>query len=542
MKAWKFLGAPLMFMLLTGMPWCIASAANDTTEPVTANSGEHVTVGNVDVTGNGSAVAVSTNNEQSASAKVNGNVTFTNQSGGIAAFAQGDKGDASVDVSGNISTTTGCVGYGVGAASMNGGNAEANVGGNITVKSDTSAYGVDSYSGDVNVAGNVTAEGPTSLGVSAMTDKKTSVKVNGSVNSTGYDALGIKLQTLGPADADLNVTVGNGVNVESTIECDYSSAQGISVLNSGGKITADITGDVVTKVVKGMSCGIEIPRMDGTEPADGSSNTILIHGNLTSDGIGIHKSTTSSPTVTNILVEDEIQAKTVGVLSETAPLGDGTDTSESGKFNLTVWKIKLNENGNAAEYNIDPGYFPDGIVPEDVVTHGADKEFEKRIMYIIKLEQPGEGGKIKAVNAKGKALSKSFGFDVAHEGDKIILKANLAKGFKIIAAYNGNGEKETLLKDENGNYYIIVPKGGGVYLSVELEDTTEHSYTDSDDEQSACEISDEKSAEGSAKNSAVPKTGDESQTTPWFLLFSVAAIGSIAGTKVCGKKNQKESI
>ena len=91
-------------------------------------------------------------------------------------------------------------------------------------------------------------------------------------------------------------------------------------------------------------------------------------------------------------------------------------------------------------------------------------------MYIAKVKQPSRGGTLKAVDADGKALPTSYGFPVAHEGEKVILKANLQSGWKIKAAYNGDGaNKQKLSKDENGNYYIIVPKGGGICLSADLE-------------------------------------------------------------------------
>jgi len=91
-------------------------------------------------------------------------------------------------------------------------------------------------------------------------------------------------------------------------------------------------------------------------------------------------------------------------------------------------------------------------------------------MYIAKVEQPSKGGTLKAVDPNGSDLSKSYDFPVAHEGDKVILKANLQSGWKIKAAYNGKGaNKQQLSKDKNGNYYIIVPKGGGINLSADLE-------------------------------------------------------------------------
>ena len=91
-------------------------------------------------------------------------------------------------------------------------------------------------------------------------------------------------------------------------------------------------------------------------------------------------------------------------------------------------------------------------------------------MYIAKVEQPSKGGTLKVVDANGSDLPKNYDFPVAHEGEKVILKANLQSGWKIKAAYNGEGaNKQQLLKDENGNYYIIVPKGGGICLSADLE-------------------------------------------------------------------------
>ncbi len=42
-------------------------------------------------------------------------------------------------------------------------------------------------------------------------------------------------------------------------------------------------------------------------------------------------------------------------------------------------------------------------------------------------------------------------------------------GYHLTAAYNGTEKLEVLGQDENGNYYIVVPRGGGVYLSVVLD-------------------------------------------------------------------------
>ena len=50
-------------------------------------------------------------------------------------------------------------------------------------------------------------------------------------------------------------------------------------------------------------------------------------------------------------------------------------------------------------------------------------------------------------------------------------------GYKLVGAYNGDGDKVPLKKDDHGNYYVVVPKAGGVYLSAEFEEDS-----DDDDE------------------------------------------------------------
>ena len=59
----------------------------------------------------------------------------------------------------------------------------------------------------------------------------------------------------------------------------------------------------------------------------------------------------------------------------------------------------------------------------------ATAAFEKHIIYIAKVEQPSKGGTLKAVDPNGSDLPKNYDFPVAHESEKVILKANLQSGF-----------------------------------------------------------------------------------------------------------------
>lgn len=109
--------------------------------------------------------------------------------------------------------------------------------------------------------------------------------------------------------------------------------------------------------------------------------------------------------------------------------------------------------------------------------------------YIVKIEQPKAGGTVRATKADGSPLDKKFndstglygkmldiyekhvvesaafadevGFEVAHETDKVLLKVDLEKGYKVAHAYNGMGERVELLVDDKGDHYVMVERGGG---------------------------------------------------------------------------------
>lgn len=624
MKTWKFLGAPLMLMLLAGMPWCIASAEDDRTEPVVVNAGENVTVDrNISVSNESNAVKVEAyqgEDSKDASLTVKGNVSIESDGSHSAEAVNiwGYDGRATVDISGNIIAEGfyGSVGLKASGNPYNDptkGYATAKIGGNVTAKdnpdiaipstSDTyNTYGVKGMSNtNIDIGGNVSAEGQEAIGMDVFDvtakvngdveakgkystalyagadENKGNVSIAKNITANGLDATGINLKTLWSQQAELSVSVGGDITTTATGTEEYQRATGIAIDSYGGKTLAEVNGDVIANSATGKANGIRIGGYWGEGDRYPGETKALVHGNLVSNGSGVcilASGTPDAPIKTEILVENEIQADEVGVgLSESlpnavAPSDNVTDTGDSANLisapdiHLTVWKINKNERDNVAEWITDRTMVL-GDVSGMETQPTAARDFElHNIMYIIKVEQPGEGGTITAVDENGNALPKSFGFDVAHEGEKVMLKANLAEGYKIVAAYNGLGEKLPLLKDENGNYYIFVPKGGGVYLSVELEDTTEHSYSEPDDDEKNTitndaskensktdDIKTEELAVSSAlpegnqsyyTQSAMPKTGDNNQITPWLVL-SVVSAGGIAGMEICNKKAKRKS-
>ncbi len=97
------------------------------------------------------------------------------------------------------------------------------------------------------------------------------------------------------------------------------------------------------------------------------------------------------------------------------------------------------------------------------VEGGDSDKVEKAIQYIIKVE-PSQGDMIQL-----NGVTESHGYEVAKENDKVTMKISVPDGYTLTGAFNGLGDKVALDKDENDDYYVEVPRGGGVYLSIELD-------------------------------------------------------------------------
>ena len=134
---------------------------------------------------------------------------------------------------------------------------------------------------------------------------------------------------------------------------------------------------------------------------------------------------------------------------------------------ITVWKIE--EPVHAGGKN-EKHVVLEGKLGEAQAVTNASKKVEAGIRYIIKIEPSQE----ELINLEG--TEKSHGYNTAKEGETVTLKISVPDGYKLVGAYNGDGDKVPLKKDDQGNYYVVVPKAGGVYLSAEFEE-------DSDDDE-----------------------------------------------------------
>ena len=340
--------------------------------------------------------------------------------------------ESTVTVGGDVTVSTKEDASGVNASANVGGTTTVEVGGDVTVSGEpatgVNASATQGSATTVTVGGDVTAESDstaTGLSLYAGEEGKTSVTVGGDVSAEGADATGVEVYA--SEKGAVSVTVEGSVSAEGE---DYGT--GIwAVAFDGGSVDVHVVGDV--------DGGIEMAAGNG-EP---SAIKITVEGT----------------------VSDEDTAVTIVPSSITAD-----------EVTLILWKAELNENGNVVEgYQTDletvPEEYKEEVKAANEEVAATAAEIEDKILYIIKYEQLSEGGKLSV-----SGTTQVDGFDVAKEGDNVVLKIAVADGYQLNGAFNGLGEKVPLLKDSNGEYYVIVPKGGGVYLSASVSKIETQSY------------------------------------------------------------------
>ncbi len=225
------------------------------------------------------------------------------------------------------------------------------------------------------------------------------------------------------------------------------------------KIYYDENGNVTNKIGDLM---VIPPQASET----GTAN-VKIEGDITSNGVALEVVPTLSGGSVNVVVEGTIKGESGAVLVN--------DNVNAGNFNLTVWKIdpatyhEYDDNGEVA--NTEESYL-EVMTPEGEGYRNdtdAAEELLKQVQYIIKVDPNLSNAH---VDLDGTTKFTDFTgeeYDVAHEDDKVVIKISADSGYQITGAFNGEGKEETLLRDSEGNYYIVVPRGGGVYLTATVE-------------------------------------------------------------------------
>lgn len=185
--------------------------------------------------------------------------------------------------------------------------------------------------------------------------------------------------------------------------------------------------------------------VDGNMVYSEGSTKVTVVGDVKSENIGLELNVAKEQTA-EVIVDGTVTAPEPVILY-------GDDTQVGQNVTLTVWEIVPDEAD-------DPLVMRETYDESGACVWEEDKEAEKQIQYIIRVEQDQED----MITTEG--TTNYDGYSVAHEGDRVTLKLTVPEGCEITGAFGDQSKQLALLKDSNGNYYIEVPRGGGVLLSL----------------------------------------------------------------------------
>ena len=372
-------------------------------------------------------------------------------------------GTDEVYVDGNISAKN----SGICASSETGGTVLVDMEGNITtgdnpddidtgilVNDGGLGSGVSGGTTIISLKGNINSE-DWAIQSQVENGGRTVINVTGDLTS---DFLAIDTLTL-------NGT--NDINIDGSIYGSVGSETGVwgPVLvwtpGKNGQTTVRVSGDITNENGIGMVIGARDLDPDQTKkPLMSHDEKQVDQDNRFWEGKEGGKN--------NVVVEGTIKGKNYGIVV------DANSTTDPGV--ISVWKIERNENGAvAATSKLDDQNNP---------IYTESEELEKNIQYIIKCRQPNSGGSFTLTDENGDALGVVEGltdtYQWAHEDDKILVKINLDNDYELNGVYGDEGQKLKLTKDASGNYYLVVPRGGGVFFTIDVNKVKEESHSSSD--------------------------------------------------------------
>lgn len=346
----------------------------------------------------------------------------------------------------------------------------------------------------IEIQGDVCAKGHnrdiTAIAVTSGEGAKSSVTAHGNVVATGTDesyshagSTGVEISSRGEG-SDVNIVIGEGVvsvmKWTNPDKGDNIDCAGISIeVEDGGSVALTVGNGGIyseaTSVEKDSSytwsAGLHLYNTDGTADA-------LVDGDVTAEstiyGVGLNSHLYGSEkALTVIVVNGDVYGSTRGIWAEhTNPNGTmemivngqvsgGTDNilmngSNSDGILLTVWKLEPDQDGILIR--------TENEMEESI----RAEEAEKNLQYIIRLTtRNNETIETDAAEYRG--------YQVAREGDTVHIRITPPAGSEIMNVF-GNAEKSLVLEqDTAGSYILVMPRSGGVDISVTLRNKNNRS-------------------------------------------------------------------
>lgn len=348
------------------------------------------------------------------------------------------------------------------------GNTNITVGGNVT-SNGGNAKGVflQTRAGaitNVDIGGAVDANGntkATGLDLYPSRNYTNKIDVGKGISASAAEATGVFVDATNTSNTTINIgkdSSGNAITVHSNGDNNKAAnSSGIKAqLETGGSSTINVEGNIVVRSEAAGARGIY---------ADGGDRTnlnIQVKGDVTSNGAGIYTEDMSLAQSTDIIIDGTVKSTADGI---PAVILDDSSIN-NGQVSITAWKIESNEGTELFGKN-----------------DNSQNAVASRISYIIRVTQP----EINSTPANVLSLAKADGtawdnkkawnngagvaptmLNVAGENQKVYVKLDVPDGYELTGVYADADKTVALTQDENGSYYLTVPRGGGIDVNVAL--------------------------------------------------------------------------
>lgn len=323
-----------------------------------------------------------------------------------------------------------------------------------------------------------------SVSVSAGTGQEKSVTVGGDVKTDREDAVTVTAEGEGSnasvtVNGDVESDEGHGVVIEADkgeasaiingdIEADEDGID--AKAKDGGSVTVNVNGDVESDEDDGIDAAAE----------SGSTVSVVVDGDVKAgeeSGLDLRVSGGSS---IDVAVTGTIEGKEAGIVTNACTKGC------DGRVSVTAWKIIVNRDSRG-----------NGFVALDK-DRNINRAFEKTIKYIIRIRNPD-------IISLPELTEGEFGY-TALEGDKVKIRLDIPDGYELEHVYRDEDEELEAFKGDDGFWYVMIPKGGGVILSACLEKCAEDS----------CSYA--------APRASSPNTGDREELAFWSVIMLAASV------------------
>ena len=283
----------------------------------------------------------------------------------------------------------------------------------------------------VRVQNGILAQGDdTAFGIAASSFDGGAVEVSvdaGGVSASADYAFGLHARNFGGGTVKLAV---NG-DVSASGQ---SQARGVVMTApESGSLSVTVNG-TVSASGGGDRCAAELELNEGTA----GSVTLIVNGDMSCSSSALNIRNYSDKASATVVVNGTVKGGESSVRV--------SKLDNCGNIRLIAWKIARNSQGNAVENGGGT----------------AAGELQGSVEYILRTSIP-EGVKL---GVSGVNYQEDLGLYTATEGTEIIAYVEVPAGAKLAGVYNG--EKE-LTQQGDGGYRLVVPRGGGVELRVELK-------------------------------------------------------------------------